>query len=264
MVRDEGGYDGFVAEFYDHVPPYAERQDLEFYRALAAGASGPVLELGCGTGRVMLPMLRAGAEVCGIDSSRAMLAVCVEKIAREPEAIRRRAHLLLADMRDFTLGRHFSLAVAPFRSFQHLLSVADQLACLACVREQLVSGGRLVLDLFNPSLNALVDPNRAEVFGVEAPFAMPDSRRVTRGHRIVSRDFAEQTSEVELIYRIERQGGGEEKLVHAFPMRWLYRFEAEHLLARAGFVVDAVYEDHAGTPFSGRDGGELLLVARRD
>lgn len=264
MVRDEGNYDDFVAEFYDHVPPYAERQDLEFYRALAAAAGGPVLELGCGTGRVMLPMLRAGAEVCGIDSSRAMLAVCVEKIAREPEPLRRRAHLLLADMRDFALGRRFALAVAPFRSFQHLLTVEDELACLTRVREQLVAGGRLVLDLFNPSLRVLLDPNREEVFGNEPAFRMPDGRQVARGYRVVSRDFAEQTSEVELIYRVKHPGGGEEKLIHAFPMRWLYRFEAEHLLARAGFAVEGVYEDHAGTPFSGQDGGELLLVARRD
>ncbi|MBM4117035.1 class I SAM-dependent methyltransferase [bacterium] len=264
MVRDEGGYDGFVAEFYDHVPPYADRRDLEFYRALAAAAGGPVLELGCGTGRVMLPMLRAGAEVCGIDSSRGMLAVCVEKIAREPETVRRRAHLLLADMRNFALGRRFALAVAPFRSFQHLLTVEDELACLACVRAHLNTGGRLVLDLFNPSLRFLIDPNREEVLDEEAPFRMPDGRQVRRGYRIVNRDFAEQCSEVELIYRVGYPGGGEDKLVHSFPMRWLYRFEAEHLLARAGFAVEAVYEDHAGTPFSGKDGGELLLVARRD
>lgn len=264
MIGDSSGYDDFVAEFYDHVTLYAGRTDGEFFARLAAAAPGPVLELGCGTGRVMLPMLRAGAEVCGIDSSRAMLGVCVEKLAREPEPLRDRAHLMLADMRDFTLGRHFALAVAPFRSFQHLLSVEDQLACLDRIRVHLSPGGRCVLDLFNPSLAALMDLNRDEVFGQEPPFTMPDGRVVTRGHRVVGRDFGEQTSDVELIYEVSYPDGGRERFVHAFPMRWLYRFEAEHLLARAGFQVEAVYEDYAETPFSGRSGGELVLVARRD
>ncbi len=264
MHRDASSYDGFVAEFYDQVTPYADRKDLAFFSALAAAAPGPVLELGCGTGRVMLPMLRAGAEVCGIDSSRAMLGVCVEKLAREPEPLRDRAHLMLADLRDFTLGRHFALAVAPFRSFQHLLSVEDQLACLDRVRVHLTPGGRFVLDLFNPSLAALTDPNHDEVFGQEAPFRMADGRVVTRGHRILTRDFGAQVSDVELIYEVANPDGGRERFVHAFPMRWLYRFEAEHLLARAGFQVEAVYEDYAGTPFSGKEGGELVLVASRD
>ena len=264
MPRDASSYDGFVAEFYDQVTPYADRQDLKFFSALAAAAPGPVLELGCGTGRIMLPMLRAGAEVCGIDSSRAMLGVCVEKLAREPEALRDRAHLMLADMRDFTLGRHFALAVAPFRGFQHLLSVEDQLACLDRIRVHLSPGGRCVLDLFNPSLKALTDPSRDEVFGQEPPFRMADGRVVTRGHRILSRNFGEQTSDVELIYDVTYPKGGRERFVHAFPMRWLYRFEAEHLLARAGFKVEAVYEDYAETPFSGKEGGELVLVASRD
>ncbi|MEZ4396440.1 MAG: class I SAM-dependent methyltransferase [Candidatus Krumholzibacteriia bacterium] len=256
------GYDDFVAEFYDHVQPYAGRADLDFYVERARGAQGPVLELGCGTGRVLVPMLEAGAEVCGIDSSRPMLSICVEKLARLDEALRARAHLMLADMRDFTLGRHFALAVAPFRSFQHLLTVEDQLACLERVRVHLLRDGRLILDLFNPSLRALTDDARGEPFGHESPFTLGDGRVVRRSQRVAGRDFAAQVLNAELIYEVEHPGGGAERLVDAFSIRWLYRYEAEHLLARAGFALEAVYEDYAGTPFSGRDGGELVLVAK--
>jgi SAM-dependent methyltransferase len=259
----ESGYDGFVAEFYDHVQPYAGRQDLDFYIEQARQAGGPVLELGCGTGRVLVPMLEAGAEVCGIDSSRPMLSVCVEKLAREDEALRDRAHLMLADMRDFTLGRHFALVVAPFRSFQHLLTVEDQLACLQRAHVHLLAGGRLVLDLFNPSLRALTDDSRAEPFGHEPPFTLADGRVVRRAQRVAGRDFGAQVLDAELIYDVEYPGGGRERLVDAFRLRWLYRYEAEHLLARAGFALEAVYSDYAGTPFGGQDGGELLLVARK-
>jgi hypothetical protein len=152
--------------------------------------------------------------------------------------------------------------VAPFRSFQHLLTVEDQLACLARAREHLLQGGRLVLDLFNPSLRALTDDARVEPFGHEPPFTLADGRVVRRSQRVAGRDFAEQVLDAELIYEVQHPGGGAERLVDAFPLRWLYRYEAEHLLARAGFAVEAVYEDYARTLFSGRDGGELILVAR--
>ncbi len=257
------GYDGFIAEFYDHVQPYATREDLAFYTNLAGQAKGPVLELGCGTGRVLLPMLRAGAEVCGLDSSRPMLSVCVEKLAREPEAIRERAHLMLADMRDFELARHFTLSVIPFRGFQHLVETDDQLASLACIREHLVEGGRLVLDLFNPSLRMLAEDSHEEISGLEPEFDMPDGRRVARSFQVHRRDFGEQVMDVDIIYNVSHPDGRAERLVQSFPMRWLYRFEVEHLLARSGFEVAAVFEDHDGTPFSGKDGGELVVVAQR-
>jgi len=260
---DRSGYDGFVAEFYDHVKLHESRDDIAFYERLASTAEGPVLELGCGTGRVLVPMLRAGAEACGLDGSRPMLTVCVEKLAREPEPIRSRAHVMLADMRQFQLERHFALAVIPFRGFQHLVTVDDQLASLSCIRDHLLDGGRLVLDLFNPALRMLTDNSGKEVSGLEPDFTMSDGRVVARSHRVERRDFAEQVADVELIYTVRHPDGREERLVHAFPMRWLYRFEAEHLLARAGFRVEGVFEDHDGTPFSGKEGGELVLVARK-
>jgi SAM-dependent methyltransferase len=257
------GYDGFIAEFYDHVQPYSTREDLEYYVNLAGQSEGPVLELGCGTGRVLLPMLRAGAEVCGLDSSRPMLSVCVEKLAREPEAIRERAHLMLADMRDFELARHFNLAVIPFRGFQHLVETDDQLAALACIRDHLVGDGRLVLDLFNPSLSIFAEDSHEEISDQEPDFDMPDGRHVARAFQVHRRDFGEQVMDVDIIYKVSHPDGREERLVQSFPMRWLYRFEAEHLLARSGFKVEAVFEDHGGTPFSGKDGGELVLMARK-
>ncbi len=257
------GYDGFIAEFYDHVEPYATRDDLAFYIDLAGKARGPVLELGCGTGRVLLPMLRAGAEVCGLDSSRTMLSVCVEKLAREPEAIRDRAHIMLADMRHFELARRFKLVMVPFRGFQHLIETGDQLASLACIREHLVDGGRLVLDLFNPSLRILAEDSHEEISGIEPDFVMPDGRTVARSFQVHRRDFAEQVMDVDIIFQVRHPDGRNERLLQSFPLRWLYRFEAEHLLARCGFTVEAVFEDHAGTPFSGKNGGELVLVARK-
>ncbi|MFQ5968764.1 MAG: class I SAM-dependent methyltransferase, partial [Acidimicrobiia bacterium] len=127
-VRSSGGYDefGFVAEFYDHVVPYRERDDIAFWVQMAHDAGGPVLEVGCGTGRVLIPTARAGIQITGLDLSSSMLAVCRHKLAHEPDEVRARVKLLEADMRDFHIEPEFRLATTPFRPFQHLITVEDQ------------------------------------------------------------------------------------------------------------------------------------------
>ncbi|MFQ5593985.1 MAG: class I SAM-dependent methyltransferase, partial [Anaerolineae bacterium] len=259
------GYDeyGFVAEFYDHISPYRDRQDIDFFVGMAQRSGGPVLEIGCGTGRVLIPTARAGIDIAGLDLSESMLSVCREKLSREPEEVQLRVQLVKADMRQFDLGREFALATIPFRPFQHLITVEDQLACLKSVCRHLVAGGRLILDLFNPSLSFLVDEQRLEEAGDEPEFTMPDGRRVVRRHRIASRDLFNQVQEAELIYYVTHPDGREERLVHDFPMRYLFRFEAEHLLARAGFQVEELYADYDRSPYGSKYPGELIFMARK-
>jgi len=249
-----------IAELYDHVTIYRERPDVAFFVAAAREAGSPVLELGCGSGRVLIPTARAGLEIVGLDSSPSMLAVCRRDLEQATAAVRARASLVEGDMRRFDLGATFSLVTLPFRPFQHLVTVEDQLACLAAIRRHLRPGGRLILDLFNPSLEALTGPV-GEESAPEAEFAMPDGRRVIRRFRIVARDRATQVSQVELIYDVAHPDGRAERLIHAFAMRHLFRFEAEHLLARAGFAVAELYGGYDKAPFGSSYPGELIFVA---
>src|SRR5262249_17417106 len=116
---------------------------------------------------------------------------------------------------------------------------------------------------FNPSLEALTQDNLGQECGEEPAFTTPDGRRVVRRHKIASRDFAQQVAQVELVYYVTHPDGREERLVHAFPMRYLFRFEAEHLLARCGLEVEQVYADYAGSPYGSKYPGELILVAKK-
>jgi hypothetical protein len=166
-------------------------------------------------------------------------------------------------MRDFELGQVFKLVTTPFRPFQHLVSVEDQISCLKCIRHHLVDGGRLILDIFNPNIEALAQETRGEEFGEEPAFTTPDGRRVVRRHKVVSRDHFNQISQVALIYYVTHPGGREERLVHSFPMRHLFRFEAEHLLARCGFEVEQVYADFDKSPYGSKYPGELIFVAKK-
>lgn len=260
-----GGYQdyAFIADLYDHVLPYRERPDINFYVEAAEANGGPVLEVGCGTGRVLIPTARAGVEIVGIDLSTHMLEICRERLQQEPEAVRTRVQLLEADMRDFDIGRTFSLATIPFRPFQHLMTVDDQLACLRMINRHLVDGGMLVFDTFNPSLHSLVRDDLGQELGEEPEFTTPDGRRVIRRHRVVERDLFNQINHVELIYEVTYPDGTQQRLIHAFAMRYLFRFEAEHLLARSGFKVERVYADFEKNPFGSTYPGDLIFVANR-
>jgi len=184
---------GVIAEFYDHVVPYRNRQDVDFFVEMAKESNGPVLEVGCGTGRVLIPTARAGIEIVGLDLSSAMLSICREKLEREPKEVQARAKLVQGDMRHFRIGREFALATTPFRPLQHLVSIEDQLACLRSIHSHLAGGGRLVLDLFNPDLGRLTDEKYLKQREVEPEFAMPDGRKVVRVARNLSRNLFDQT-----------------------------------------------------------------------
>jgi SAM-dependent methyltransferase len=260
-----GGYEeyAFVADLYDHVVLYRDRPDVGFFVEAARESGGPVLEVGCGTGRVRIPTARAGVDVVGLDLSAHMLAVCRKRLDSEPHAVQSRIQLAQADMRQFSVPQFFRLATIPFRPFQHMTTVADQLSCLASIRRHLVEDGLLILDLFNPSLEFLVNRPIGEELDAEPEFSTPDGRRIIRRHKTVAHDRFNQVNQFELVYYVSHPDGREERLTHAFAMRYLFRFEAEHLLARAGFAVEHLYADFDRNPYGSTYPGELIFVARK-
>jgi len=250
-----------LAEFYDHVVIYRERKDIDFYLEMARQSKGTVLELGCGTGRILLPIARSGIKIAGIDSSDKMLSICREKLSQEPENIKRSVKLFNADMRSFELSQKFDLAIIPFRAFQHLLTVDDQIACLKCVHKHLKKSGKIILDLFNPSLERLVDDKYLGEVDEEPEFSMPDRRKVIRCNKYLGRDLENQILDIQFIFYISHPDGRSERLTENAQMRYLFRFEAEHLLARCGFKLDVAYGDLNKTLFGAQANQELIFVA---
>jgi SAM-dependent methyltransferase len=104
----------FVAELYDYVIPYRDRPDVSFYIEAALQARGPVLEIGCGTGRVLIPTAKAGIEITGLDLSEHMLEVCQRRLLTEPDEVQTRIQLFRMDMRSFELARQFHLVTVLF------------------------------------------------------------------------------------------------------------------------------------------------------
>lgn len=261
MSQDEYA---LIADLYDHVVPYHTRADVGFFVDASRESGGPVLEVGCGTGRVLIPTARAGITIAGVDLSFRMLEICKQRLRAEPAEVQSRVQLTHADMRSFDLGQTFNLITLPFRPFQHLTTVEDQISCLQSIHRHLKKDGRLILDLFNPWLEALVSDDLGQEVGEEPEFTSPDGRRVVRRHRILARDHFQQVTQVELLYDITHVNGRKERLVHSFQMRHLYRFEGEHLLARCGFGVENVYSGFDKSGYGSKYPGELIFIAKRN
>lgn len=256
-------YDAFpdLPTIYDSVPIYTARRDVQFYVDEARDAGGSVLEIGCGTGRVLLPIARSGYAIDGVDASPQMLARCRSKLRGEPDEVRSRVRLHQADARAFDLGRKFDLVIAPFRVVQHLTTIEDQVGFLGSVSRHLAPAGRLAFDVFNPNLAALVSADGIEREDTPET-TLPDGRTFRRAGRVARVRWIDQVSEIELVYYISGPAGATERRVQPFDMRWFLRAELVNLLARGGFRVRSIYGDFDRSPLTD-ESKELVVCAER-
>src|SRR5690348_11544068 len=256
----EGYEDAFVAEYYDATAIVRQRADVDFYKEWAAQQGDPVLELGCGTGRILLRLAQAGHRVCGLDLSPHMLARCREKLHPLADDVQQRVTLVQGDMTGFDLNEKFSLIIIPFRPFQHLLATEDQLACLAHAKRHLTATGRLIVDFFQTDARRMHDPFFLQERPVPGEVSLPDGRIVRVRERTVAFHRAIQCNDVELIYYVTYPDGHTERLPNPFRIRYFFRYEVEHLLARVGFRVSELYGDFTRAPLRD-DSPEMIFIA---
>ena len=246
------------ARFYDSIYSYV-RDDIPFYVREGEQSGGPVLELGCGTGRVTIPIARAGVDVVGLDNSNAMLDAAKRKIS-QIEGGHGKIVLRLGDMRNFDLGRAFPLVVIPFRGFLELLTVEDQIECLASVKRHLTPGGRLIFNIFAPDPQMLVEDE-------DAAFHLRDVTDPETGHTFAiwqqtKIDDLHQILSVRLMVDdLDRTGAVERRFYCDYQIRYAHRIEILHLLARCGYEVEELYGGFDYSPFD-EESGEMVWVAR--
>lgn len=242
-----------LADFYDDV--YAFRtQDVDFYTAKAREQQGPILEVGCGTGRVTLPLLATGEEIYGIDASPAMLRLLRHKLAGRPELLPR---FYEGDMRHFDLDRKFKQVFVPFRAFLHLDTVDEQLTTLRNFAKHLLADGRLILDIFAPSYRLMSQEQRRATLPAQR---LPDGRIVTVADH-VTYVHREQRLDVERHIDTVLPDGALKRRVEHFHLRYIFRYEMELLLRQADFALETVYGDFESRPYDYHS-GEMIFVAR--
>jgi SAM-dependent methyltransferase len=222
--------------------------DLPFWLATGREAGGPVLDLGCGTGRILLPLLEAGVDADGVDSSEPMLGLA----RRKAEVKGLRPRLCVADMRDFKMPRRYARIFLAFNTFAHADTTEAQLATLRRCRAHLRRGGAVVVHMSYPGPGYWAEIDGKPVMEAETVRAA-DGRRFqiwdTRSKDVVGQC---QRSELEI-----RELGANRAPVasHRFrtSQRWVYRFELELLFRLAGFVRSEVFGGFSREPLESDD-----------
>lgn len=240
-------YTDFARAYDDHSQ--GVRGDVEFYRDLALEADGLTVELGVGTGRIAIPSVAAGARVLGLDLSREMLAICRQKAAEAGLGSREGLALAQADMRRFALARPARLVTIPYRAFLHNLETEDQIATLEACRAALEPGGLLALNVFNPDIAKIADWLQRG----------PEEWEPRPGGGQQRHDYEPAGQRVDSSMLLPSSEGRPRRV--EIRLRYVYRHELEHLLARAGFAIERLEGDFLGTAF-GPLSTEIVCVAR--
>lgn len=196
-----------ISKYYDAA--YAAKQDLvdlPFYMDLAERYRGPVLEIACGTGRVLLPIARRGIDICGVDHSKSMLETLRRNLSGEPTDVRQRVTIFEGDMRSFRLNRRFPLVIIPFRPMQHMFTLEDQVAALSTAAAHLDENGILGFDVFYPKFDMIWANLGEEVAEMEWVPASDPSKLTRRFFRKDAVDKINQIFSFTFIFRTYEAG----------------------------------------------------------
>jgi SAM-dependent methyltransferase len=207
--------------------------DLPFYLDLAKKSGGPVLELACGSGRILLNIAREGIEIDGVDNSAPMLQVLKSHLAKEPPHVRQKVTLHEGDMRHFRTSKKYALVTMPFRPMQHMFTLQDQLSALSTAAFHLQENGKIAFDVFFPKFKAIPAGIGQEMLDLEWTVDSDPPKTIRRYFRKESFDKINQTFSGTFIFRTFEA----EKLIHeeTEPLKMSYytypHLEALFLLA---------------------------------
>ena len=244
-----------AARYYDLNP--AMPGDVEFYRARIPSPDAALLELGCGTGRVLLSLVGCCGYIHGIDVSSAMVSICLDKI-RKAWFPGTKAEVEVGDITDITLGRTFDLITAPCRVFQNLETDAEIDGFFETVRTHLSPRGTCILNVFNPNRDPAalreewVNPEEYPSWETQL-----EGGRVTCHGRNVRMDPGNMVLYPELIYRRYRGEELAEEVVLKVVMRCYYPEEFEGVIRNHGFRILNRWGGYSGELYG--EGPELVI-----
>lgn len=246
------------AEYYDLE--YDQYQDdINLYRQFAVEANGPVLELGCGSGRVLRALEDLGLPLAGIDPSPTMLALARHRVLPTTTLVEAR----MEDLRPGLLpSQKYWMAFSAINTFLHLPDADAQLAALAAIRSVVIDGGLLLLDLMTP------DP--AYLYGLDGRIALEYSGTLPEGERLdkwVARthDLANQTIQTTVLFdTTDPVSGVVTRVADRYTTRYIHRWELEHLLVRAGWQLIALYGSYDLEPYRSESERMIALATWND
>lgn len=254
MSQSKNPFDRF-ARLYDweHDQYVA---DVDVHVGFARRFGGPVLELACGTGRLLEPLVRAGFVCTGVDSSPAML----ERARRRLENVAGTQTTLVEQrLEDLDLSSQFRTIIVGLDSFGLLLKRADQVRALQAAKAHATHDGRLILDVANGNLRGAVEPPEELIH--DLTMSDPESARPITKFVLRRARPADQLDELMFFYDEQDERGYLRRSTVELRLRWFTRFELELLLQSAGWQVDELYGNYDLEPY-GPTSDRLIVVAR--
>lgn len=250
----------FIAEFYDEwEKDYLA--DIPLWLEYAGKCGSPILELACGTGRVLLPLAQAGFKVAGIDLSGKMLEKAKEKINKEVKDIHENIALLKGNMTNFDLKEKFSLVLIIFNSFQFLLTEEGQDNCLRCIHRHLNPNGKLIISVFNPDLSRPEGILRKD--GDKPILDYPEKGDSTEILNYQFFDHEKQITDVRFIIDTVKSNNVLERRTLDFKLRYFFPKEFERMLNSNGFEMEELFGNYDKSNF-GRKSPFMIFVAKRE
>lgn len=238
------------ADFYDEIST-GLKGELEFYLKEAKKSEGRVLEVACGTGRVMLPLQKAGVDIEGFDISVKMLSV----LRRKANAMGLEPKVWKADMRNFRSRNKYGLIIIPYRAFCHIEKSEEQIATLRNMRRHLAKGGRLILNFFYPNFNYMAKMN-----------GKPAARRAALigGKKCVFYEIP-RYSPIDQLVRVDWIFAGaseKKKKILKIRLAYIYKKEFELLLRLAGFRKWKVYGGFSKEPLKSGNQEMVWIISK--
>ena len=243
-----------VARFYD-AENSDKTDDLAIYSRLAAEAAGDILDVGCGTGRVLIHLAGAGHSAHGIERDRAMLDRLEEKLNMRPR-LRERISYVCGDALSHRWTRKFGLILLTYNVLMHFHELEEQIALLRNLRGCLAADGTLVIDL--PNAGPAFASEDSDALNLERSFLDPDTGHLIMLQSVSYLDRAEQILSVEWIYDEIDGAGVVRRLVAPHRLRYFFLPELRLLLERCGFVLRTVQGDADGSPYDAES--ERMIV----
>jgi len=232
-------YQGLEASLYDHFWSQEELDDRQFFTELIQHQGGNCLDVGCGTGRTLVPLAEAGIEVEGIDPAPEMLAICQQKL----DAASARATLHQSTMQELGLGKKFHSIIIPGASFQILTDPSEAVVALNKLREHLAPGGQLLISLYIPWFEIVNDVAQGQWRLHKQSTRESDNARVLC-QTCTEIDRHEQLLQVWNRYEIVDESGKiAETELHEMQLRYYHSNEFMLLLGKCGFEQVVPYAD---------------------
>jgi SAM-dependent methyltransferase len=246
-----------IAPFYD-VEHAGFDEDIDLYlnyAALYGGTGGRLLELACGSGRLLLPLAREGYTITGVDTSARMLEIA--RMALASEGLDRQVSLAQQDMCALQLGQKFQMAFIALGSFGHLVTRRQQREALSSIRAHLTPGGVFILDISNADVRYMESMGGQVLH--QGTWMMEDGSLLTH---FVSPASSATTHLLDLVHFYDRHKQGE-AITRTIARMQLYLFErneTELLLESTGFVVKEVYGNYDLSPYE-NDSPRMIVLA---